>query len=208
MSTDPPDIQWHHGTVRRDDRETLLGQKGCVVWLTGLSGSGKSTVAHAVERELIEHGHLAYVLDGDNLRHGLNRDLGFTAEDRAENVRRTGEVAKLIADTGTIVFAALISPSRAERARVREIVGTDRFLEIWVSAPLEICEQRDPKGLYRKARAGEIPNFTGISAPYEEPLDPDLTLDTARDALPHSVARVLDLLHTRELISRGKSKGS
>jgi adenylylsulfate kinase len=200
MSTDSPDIQWHHGTIRREDREKLLGQKGCVVWLTGLSGSGKSTVAHEVERELIEHGHLAYVLDGDNLRHGLNRGLGFTAEDRAENVRRTAEVAKLIADTGTIVFAALISPSRAERARVREIVGADRFLEVWVSAPLEICEQRDPKGLYRKARAGEIANFTGISAPYEEPLDPDLTLDTGGDDLAHSVANLLALLRTRNVI--------
>jgi adenylylsulfate kinase len=200
MPTDPSNIQWHHGAIRREDRETLLAQKGCVVWLTGLSGSGKSTVAHEVERKLIEQGHLAYVLDGDNLRHGLNHDLGFTPEDRAENVRRVAEVAKLIADTGTIVFAALISPSRGERARVREIVGDDRFLEVWVSAPLETCEQRDPKGLYRKARAGEIANFTGISAPYEEPLDPDLTLDTGRDDLPLSVERLLALLRDRKVI--------
>ncbi len=176
------------------ERARLLGQRGCVVWLTGLSGSGKSTLASALEAALVAAGRAAYVLDGDNLRHGLNADLGFSPAERAENVRRAGEVAALFADAGLIAITSFISPYRADRAAARAAVGTARFLEVFVDAPLEVCERRDPKQLYRRARAGEIEEFTGVSAPYEPPLEPALTLDTARLDAAECVARLLGLL--------------
>lgn len=162
----------------REDRARLLRQRGATLWFTGLSGSGKSTVARRVEALLVARGQVPYVLDGDNVRHGLNGDLGFTEEDRRENIRRVGEVAKLFTDAGLLTIAAFISPYRADRAKVRALLADGDFVEIHVTAPLEVCEARDPKGLYARARAGEIANFTGISAPYEEPEAPALTVDT------------------------------
>lgn len=173
-------ITWHPAAVRPEDRGEVLGQRGCVVWLTGLSGSGKSTIARAAERLLLERGHLAYVLDGDNVRHGLNGDLGFSPEERKENIRRIGEVAALFADAGVIVLVAFISPYARDRRRAREAAGAARFLEVFVDADLATCEERDPKGLYEKARAGEISGFTGISAPYEPPAGADLELPSGR----------------------------
>ncbi len=193
----------HAGAVSREAREQLLNQRGCVVWLTGLSGSGKSTIAHALEETLIREGHLAYVLDGDNIRHGLNSDLGFSPADRAENIRRIGEVAALFADAGVIVITALISPYRADRARVREIAGAGRFIEVFVDTPIEVCEQRDPKGLYRKARANEIPEFTGVSAPYEAPEAAEVTLEAGRASVGECVARLRDALEERNVLTGG-----
>jgi adenylylsulfate kinase len=190
----------HAGAVSRSDRERLLGQRGAVVWFTGLSGSGKSTVAHALEQRLLAAGRLAYVLDGDNVRHGLCADLGFAAADRTENIRRIGHVAALFADAGVLVLTSFISPYRADRARVREIVG-DRFVEVFVDAPLDVCEARDPKGLYRRARAGEIAEFTGVTAPYEPPERPDLHLRTGSSTLDESVAAVHGLLAARGFLS-------
>jgi adenylylsulfate kinase len=187
-------ITWHEPHVARSDREQLLGQKGTTVWLTGLSGSGKSTVAVAAEKALLERGRVAYVLDGDNIRHGLNKNLGFSPADRTENIRRIGEVARLFADAGLIVFASFISPYRADRDLVRAIHDPGRFVEVHVAADLAICEERDVKGLYRKARAGEIPEFTGISAPYEAPEKPELVLRTDRQSVGESVDQILDYL--------------
>jgi adenylylsulfate kinase len=187
-------ITWHETHVTRSDRELLLGQKGTTVWLTGLSGSGKSTVAVAAEKALLERGRVAYVLDGDNIRHGLNKNLGFSPEDRTENIRRIGEVARLFTDAGLIVFASFISPYRADRDLVRSIHDPGRFVEVHVAADLAICEERDVKGLYRKARAGEIPEFTGISAPYEAPEKPELVLRTDRQSVGESVDQILDYL--------------
>ena len=171
-------ITWHGANVTKEEREQAIKQKGCVVWLTGLSGSGKSTVARRVEQMLLERGVVAYVLDGDNVRHGLNKDLGFSPEDRNENIRRIGEVANLFQDAGIVTLTAFISPYRADRDRNRGLVPEGRFVEVLCATPLELCEQRDPKGLYKKARAGIIPQFTGISAPYEEPLDAEIRLRT------------------------------
>lgn len=178
--------------VGASDREFLLGQRGATFWLTGLSGSGKSTLAKAFEKRLIEAGHPAYILDGDTIRHGLNRDLGFSAADRAENIRRISEVAKLFNDAGIIVITAFISPYRADRAQAREIIGAERFAEVFVDAPLEVCESRDPKGLYKKARAGEIPAFTGISDPYEAPEKPELHLRTNEQSVEQLVDHLAD----------------
>src|SRR5512137_690122 len=168
-------ITWHSTHVDRPDRERLLKQKGCTIWFTGLPSSGKSTTAFTLEHELISLGYLAYVLDGDNVRHGLNRNLGFSAEDREENIRRIGEVAKLFADAGVITMTSFISPYRKERDLARKIHGEAglRFVEIFVDTPVDICEERDPKGLYKKARRGELKGFTGIDDPYEEPLNPE-----------------------------------
>ena len=190
------DITWHHGELSRDERWQLLGAQGATVWLTGLSGSGKSTVAAAVERRLLERRQPAYLLDGDNLRHGLNAGLGFSDDDRAENVRRVAEVARLFADAGVVSLVSLISPFRAGRdhaRRVHEAAGLP-FLEIWVNAPLDECERRDPKGLYAKARAGQIPEMTGLTSPYEEPENPDLTLQTDVLSVEEAVERVVDTL--------------
>jgi adenylylsulfate kinase len=190
-------ITWHQGHVTRADRERMLGQRGVTVWLTGLSGSGKSTVAVAAEHALVERGSHAYVLDGDNIRHGLNRNLGFSPEDRTENIRRIGEVAKLFTDAGVIVFTSFISPYRADRDAVRSLMGPGDFVEVYVDAPLEVCEGRDVKGLYKKARAGEIPEFTGISAPYEAPERPELVLDTGRQTVDESVQQILHYLEQK-----------
>lgn len=183
----------HNYGLDQSRRETLTGGEGRVLWLTGLSGSGKSTIADAVTQRLTHLGRIVTVLDGDNLRTGLNSDLGFTETDRVENIRRTAEVAKLFAETGIVVAVSLISPYRQDRARARDIIGPDRFAEIFVSTPLSICEKRDPKGLYKKARSGEIPNFTGIDAPYEEPLNPDVVVEGSGD-LEEQVTKILSFL--------------
>lgn len=190
-------IVWHEGHLSAADRVRHLGQQGLVLWFTGLSGSGKSTVAREVERVLVENGRWATVLDGDNIRHGLNRDLGFSPADRTENIRRIGEVAKLFAEANVIVGTAFISPYRADRDAARAVVGSERFVEIFCAADVAACEARDPKGLYKKARAGEIPEFTGISAPYEEPGAPELVLQTGAETLAQSVQKVLDYLRAR-----------
>ena len=187
-------ITWHEGHTTRNDREAVLGQRGVTVWLTGLSGSGKSTIAVAAEKALVESGRLAYVLDGDNVRHGLNSNLGFSPEDRTENIRRIGEVAKLFTDSGVIVFTSFISPYRADRDAVRELMGDGDFVEVLVDASLETCEGRDVKGLYQKARSGEIPEFTGISAPYEAPEKPELVLDTNNQSIEQSVEQLVGYL--------------
>jgi adenylylsulfate kinase len=171
-------LTWHVGEVPRETRERIHGHRGATLWLTGLSGSGKSTLSHRVEKKLIERGVFAYVLDGDNVRHGLNKDLGFSPEARVENIRRVAEVAKLFTEAGAIVITAFISPYRADRDLSRALFPTGDFVEIHVAASLEVCESRDPKGLYKKARAGQIPDFTGISAPYEAPSAPELVVDT------------------------------
>lgn len=174
-------VVWHEGAVTRDDRVRATGGAGLTLWLTGLSGSGKSTIAYSVERRLIDANRAAYVLDGDNLRHGINSDLGFSKEDRSENVRRVGEVARLMADAGLVVLVPVISPYRVDRAAVRrahDSIGL-RFVEVFVDTPLAVCEQRDPKGLYARARAGEISGMTGIDDPYELPIEPDLRVDSS-----------------------------
>ncbi len=189
-------ITWHHADVVRADREKQNGHKAVVLWFTGLSGSGKSTLAHAVENALFDRGCRTYVLDGDNIRHGLNKNLGFSPADREENIRRIGEVSKLFCDAGVIALTAFISPYRADRDKAREI-SADSFIEIYVKCALDVCEQRDPKGLYVKARAGLIPEFTGISAPYEEPENAELVIDTGVDSLEESAAKVLAYLEGR-----------
>jgi len=190
-------ITWHVGDVTREQRESLLGQRGVTIWLTGLSGSGKSTVAVAAEKKLVEMGKAAYVLDGDNVRHGLNSNLGFSPDDRTENIRRIGEVAKLFTDAGMIVLTSFISPYRADRDQVREKMNHGDFVETYVSASVETCEGRDVKGLYKKARAGEIPEFTGISAPYEEPDKAELILDTNSQSVEESVDQLLGYLREK-----------
>ncbi|MEZ9184374.1 adenylyl-sulfate kinase [Vibrio splendidus] len=173
------DVVWHNSTVTHQDRVAQKGQKPVILWFTGLSGSGKSTVANAVESKLLQMGKHSYLLDGDNVRHGLNRDLGFSDTDRIENIRRIGEVAKLFVDAGNIVLTAFISPFISDRQQVRELVTEGEFLEVFVDTPLEVCEARDPKGLYKKARAGEIKYFTGIDSEYQAPVNPELHLCTA-----------------------------
>ena len=195
-------ITWHAGQVERSDRERLLGQRGVTVWLTGLSGSGKSTIAVGAEKTLLERGRLAYVLDGDNIRHGLNKNLGFSPGDRAENIRRIGEVAKLFTEAGVIVITSFISPYRVDRDGVRAIMGKGDFVEVYVDASVETCESRDVKGLYKRARAGEIPEFTGISAPYEPPERPELVLDTQALSVPESVAALVEYLEDQGYLGR------
>jgi len=198
-------ITWHEGHVEREHRNKLLKQRGATIWFTGLSASGKSTIAFTIEHALVERGHLAYVLDGDNIRHGLNKNLGFSPEDREENIRRIGEVSKLFADAGLLTLTSFISPYRADRDRARQIheeAGL-AFIEVFVEASVELCEQRDPRGLYAKARAGEIPEFTGISAPYEEPLKPEIVLDTEQLTVVESAQTVLDCLAQRGLLVGG-----
>ena len=191
------DISWQRGKVTADDRARLLRQRAATIWLTGLSGSGKSAIAMELEQRLIEAGHACFVLDGDNIRHGLNRDLGFSPSDRQENIRRIAEVAKLFNDAGLFVITAFISPYREDRGAAREIIGTDRFVEVYLNASLDVCERRDPKGLYAKARAGQIAEFTGVSAPYEPPLAPDVTIDTGTSSLGESVVTLFDFLLDR-----------
>jgi adenylylsulfate kinase len=193
-------IVWHGETVSREQREAAMGGRGAVVWLTGLSGSGKSSVARRAEQLLLEQGVHAYVLDGDNVRFGLCRDLGFSPQDRAENIRRVGEVAKLFADACVVVLTAFVSPYRADRDAVRALLPEGAFLEAWVDTPIELCAARDPKGLYEKARQGLIPEFTGVSAPYEEPLRPELHLQTAGQTVEETAAEVIAGLRARGLI--------
>ena len=187
-------LTWHHGKLTADQRIDFLNQRGVVVWFTGLSASGKSTVAVEVEHALVENGINATVLDGDNVRHGLNKDLGFSPDDRTENIRRIGEVAKLIADANVVALTAFISPYLADRDTVRALLPEGKFIEVYCRASLGECEERDPKGLYKKARAGEIPEFTGISAPYEAPERPEIVLDTDEETIEQSARRVLDYL--------------
>jgi adenylylsulfate kinase len=189
-------VVWHHATVTRERREVMNGHRGCVIWFTGLSGSGKSTLAHALEEELHQAGCRTFVLDGDNVRHGLCGDLGFSEVDRKENIRRIGEVAKLLMEAGVMVLTAFISPFREDRERVRGLMGHGDFLEIFCNSPLEVCEERDVKGLYKKARAGEVLNFTGISSPYEVPENPELIIDTTQ-SLASCVEVVRDMLRER-----------
>ena len=195
-------VVWHHATVTRARRERQNGHKSAVVWFTGLSGSGKSTLAHELEERLHQMGCRTFVLDGGKLRHGLCGDLGFSIGDRRENIRRIGEMSKLFVEAGVIVLTAFISPLRADRQKVRNLLPPGDFIEIWCRCPLEICEQRDVKGMYAKARAGEIGEFTGISSPYEEPHAPDLILDTDSVTLEQGVDRILDLLFEKNLLGR------
>jgi len=187
-------VVWHPHTIKKEDRESLLKQKGVVLWYTGLSGSGKSTIANEVAYKLHSKGKLAYVLDGDNIRHGLNKDLGFSPEDRKENIRRISEVATLFSDAGFIAMTAFISPYRVDRNFCRELAGDGRFLEIYCKASLDTCEKRDPKGMYKKARAGIIKQFTGIDAPYEAPENPEIVIDTDKYNIEESADIVLNKL--------------
>lgn len=204
MSNEPKakNIVWHPGDVSREARQEKTGHRGCTMWFTGLSGSGKSTVAVALEKALWDRGVVSYILDGDNVRHGLNKDLGFSPEDRTENIRRIGEVANLFTDAGVVNLTAFISPYRADRDIVRELMEDGDFIEVHIDCPLEECENRDVKGLYKKARAGEIPEFTGISAPYEAPENPELTLKTGDLSIEESVAKCLDYLESKGYIAK------
>ncbi len=193
-------VVWHSATITREKRQELNDHRSAVLWFTGLSGSGKSTLAHAVEDELYKRQGRTFVLDGDNVRHGLCGDLGFSLEDRKENIRRVGEVAKLFTEAGVIVLTAFISPLREDRERVRNILPHGDFIEIYCAASIEVCEGRDVKGLYKKARAGQIPEFTGITSPYEEPVNPELVVNTGGDPLEVSLAHVMRLLEEREII--------
>jgi len=192
---------WHNATVTRERREHQNRHKSAILWFTGLSGSGKSTLAHSVEERLYQLGCRTVVLDGDNVRHGLCSDLGFSRQERTENIRRVGEMSKLFLDAGLIALTAFISPFRKDREFVRNLVGTDKFIEIYCECPVETCETRDVKGLYKRARAGEIKEFTGISSSYEIPESPDLVLDTARNPISMCVAEIITLLSTRGIIS-------
>lgn len=194
-------VVWQAGKVSRSEREKLLNQRGATLWFTGLPSSGKSTLAVEVEHRLHGMGYLAYLLDGDNVRHGLNSNLGFSPEERTENIRRIGEVSKLFSDVGILVLTAFISPYRADRDRARSIHPDGTFVEIHVDCPVDVCEQRDPKGLYKKARAGQVPEFTGVSAPYEAPLDPELVIRTGVSPLAECVQVIVTYLAGRGFIS-------
>ncbi|MDD2768858.1 MAG: adenylyl-sulfate kinase [Methylococcus sp.] len=194
-------IVWHPSTVVRDQREQQNGHKSFILWFTGLSGAGKSTLAHRVEQLLFEQGCKTYVFDGDNVRHGLCSDLGFSAEDRCENIRRIGEMSKLFVDAGVIALTAFISPFRRDRDLVRALVAPGDFVEIFCDTPIEVCEQRDVKGLYRKARTGEIPEFTGISSPYEAPVQPEITVRTGERGLDDCAAQILEYLEQKRKIN-------
>jgi adenylylsulfate kinase len=195
-------ITWHEGHVTREERARLLKQRGATLWFTGLSGSGKSTIAFTLEHALVQRGRLAYVLDGDNIRHGLNKNLGFSATDREENIRRIGEVAKLFADCGVLTMTSFISPYRADRDRVRtlHVEGSLPFIEVYLATPIATCEQRDPKGLYKKARAGQLKNFTGVDDPYEAPLNPEVTLDATNTSPQQAAALLIEYLEKQGLL--------
>lgn len=193
MGIKATNIVWQQTNVSRQDRENLLRQKGILIWFTGLSGSGKSTVATMLEKKLHDMGKLTYLLDGDNVRHGLNSDLGFSKEDRIENIRRIAELSKLFVDAGVITITTFISPFIKDREAVRELLKDD-FIEVYVDCPIEVCEKRDPKGIYKKARKGEIKNFTGIDSPYEPPVNPEVTVKTHVDSLEECVSKIIDYL--------------
>ncbi len=190
----------HKGRLNKEDRQRLKGHKSCIIWFTGLSGSGKSTIAHALEEELYKRGIHTYILDGDNIRTGLNKDLGFSEEDRKENIRRIGEVAKLFVDAGIIVLVAAISPYKRDREFVRNLVEPGEFIEVYVKCPLEVCEMRDPKGLYKKVRQGIIKNFTGIDDPYEEPENPEILIESHKESISQAVNKILKFLESKGII--------
>ncbi len=194
-------ITWHTATVSRADREKMNSHKSAILWFTGLSGAGKSSLAHAVEDRLFKLGCRTYVLDGDNIRHGLCKDLSFSDTDRTENIRRIGEVSKLFIESGVMTLTAFISPFRSDRAVVRELVNEGDFIEVYCKCDLSVCEERDVKGLYKKVRAGDISEFTGINSPYEEPLKPEITVDTAAQSIEESVEQVINALVERKIIS-------
>lgn len=196
------DISWHESTIKKEDRNVLNGHKSCVLWFTGLSGSGKSTLAVELDKELYHRRIRSYVLDGDNIRHGLNKDLGFSREERSENIRRVGELSKLFVDAGLLTLTAIISPYRGDREMVRSMFRQGEFIEVYVKCPLDECARRDPKGLYRKARAGEIQHFTGISAPYEAPDHPDITIETDKQSVSTSVSQMLKYLEDNGYIEK------
>jgi adenylylsulfate kinase len=200
--TKATNITWHEGHVTREERAGLLKQTGATLWFTGLSGSGKSTIAFTLEHALVQRGHLAYVLDGDNVRHGLNKNLGFSAADREENIRRIGEVAKLFADCGVVTMTSFISPYRKDRDAVRALHAEGKlpFVEIYLNTPIETCEQRDPKGLYKKARAGQLKNFTGIDDPYEAPANPELTIDATGTSPQQAVVQIIEYLEKQGIV--------
>jgi len=203
MEVKATNVTWHEGHVQRQERCRLLKQQGATIWFTGLSASGKSTVAFTLEHALVQQGRLAYVLDGDNIRHGLNKNLGFSASDRQENIRRIGEVARLFADCGVITMTSFISPYRRDRDAVRALHKASDlpFVEVYVNTPIQTCEERDPKGLYKKARAGEVKNFTGIDDPYEPPLNPELTIDATNVSPQQAASLVMQYLQTAKIIS-------
>lgn len=190
-------IVWHHHCVSKEEHSTQKSQKPCTLWFTGLSGSGKSTIANALESRLNAMGKHTYLLDGDNIRHGLNKDLGFSDEDRAENIRRIGEVCRLFIDAGLIVISAFISPFRSDRQIVRELMEETELIEVFIDTSLQICEERDPKGLYKKARKGEIPSFTGISSPYEAPVSPEIHIPTVENSIEQSVDTIITYMQNR-----------
>lgn len=198
--THNPNIVWHPAVIQKSDRQSLNGHKSCALWFTGLSGSGKSVLANAVDEKLYHMGIQSYVLDGDNIRHGLNRDLGFRTGDRIENIRRIGEVAKLFVDSGQMILTAFISPFREDRDMVRALFPDGEFLEIYVKCPLQICEQRDPKGLYKKARNGDIKHFTGIDSPYEAPLSPDLIIESDQTSIADGADLIIKELQHKGII--------
>ncbi|MBM7585587.1 adenylylsulfate kinase [Bacillus pakistanensis] len=193
-------ISWHHTTVTKEDRHLLNGHKSCVLWFTGYSGAGKSTLANAVDEALYKQRCRSYVLDGDNIRHGLNSDLSFRVEDRKENIRRIGEVAKLLVDSGQIVSSAFISPFRDDRQIVREMFKPEEFIEIFLNCPIQVCEDRDPKGLYKKARKGAISDFTGISSPYEIPHNPEIIIETNNLTIEQSVNKIVSFLNGKKIL--------
>jgi adenylylsulfate kinase len=197
----PKHIVYHNASVTRERRNQLNKHKSVIVWFTGLSGSGKSTLAHSVEEELYKLDCRTFVLDGDNVRHGLSLNLSFSDDDRKENIRRIGEAAKLMMDAGVIAMTAFISPFRVDRDTVRQLSSQDDFIEIYCKASLEVCESRDVKGLYKRARTGEIKNYTGIDSPYEEPINPELVIDTENESLEESVVKVIDFLKSRSIIN-------
>ncbi|QRZ94024.1 adenylyl-sulfate kinase [Bacillus subtilis] len=198
--THNPNIIWHPAAISKSDRQSLNGHKSCVLWFTGLSGSGKSVLANAVDEKLYRRGIQSYVLDGDNIRHGLNKDLGFQTRDRIENIRRIGEVAKLFVDSGQMILTAFISPFREDRDMVRALFPKDEFFEIYVKCPLHVCEQRDPKGLYKKARNGEIKHFTGIDSPYEAPISPDFIIESDQISISDGADLIINELQNRGII--------
>lgn len=200
MNKKSSNVVWEQSLVTRHDREMLNGHRSFVMWFTGLSGSGKSTLAHAVEKKLFERGCRTFVLDGDNVRHGLSSNLSFSGDDRKENIRRIGEAAKLMTEAGVIALTAFISPFRVDREMVRNLFPHGEFIEIYCNAPLDVCESRDVKGLYKKARAGQIKNYTGIDSPYEAPINPEISVATGFDELDLCVEQIMKILRTKELI--------
>ena len=197
-------LVWHNTEITLEDREKQQGYQGLVLWFTGLSGSGKSTVATALQKRLFDDGYQVFILDGDNVRHGLNSDLGFSSEDRVENIRRIGEVSKLFMEAGIITITSFISPFRSDRNIVRKKLPVGKFVEVFVKAPLDVCESRDPKGLYKKARAGEIAHFTGIDSPYEEPENPEITVETFKYKVEENVEQIINYLIENKYISKIK----